>query len=91
MKRCLEAYFTLYLALSTILFEDVLPFDNKKWTKLKTDLLKLTKSFLDLQKSQNDECFKIHNWLIEVLNSSEFLNQLNALHLCIKLNTFIIL
>ena len=35
MKRCLEAYFTLYLALSTILFENVLTFDNEKWTELK--------------------------------------------------------
>ena len=38
----------------------------------------MTNSFLDLQKSQHDEYFKIHNSLIEVLNSSEFLNQLNA-------------
>ena len=28
MKRCLEAYFMLYLDLSTILFENVLSFDN---------------------------------------------------------------
>ena len=30
MKRCLEAYFTLYLAASTILFENMLTFDNEK-------------------------------------------------------------
>ena len=72
MKRCLEAYFTLYLALPTILFENVLTFDNKKWTELKRDLLRLTNSFPDLQKSQNDECFKIHNSLIEVLNLQNF-------------------
>ena len=72
MKRCLEAYFTLYLALSTILFENVLTFDNKKWTELKRDLLRLTNSFPDLQNSQNDECFKIHNSLIEVLNLQNF-------------------
>ena len=53
MQRCLEDYFTLYLALSTILFENVLTFDNEKWTELKTDFLRLTNSFLDLQKSQN--------------------------------------
>ena len=35
MERCLEAYFTLYLALSTISFENVLTFDNEKWTELK--------------------------------------------------------
>ena len=74
MERCLEAYFTLYLALSTISFENVLTFDNEKWTELKTDFLMLTNSFLDLQKSQSDEYFKVHNSLIEVLNSSEFLN-----------------
>ena len=28
MKRCLEAYFTLYLALSTVLIENVSTFDN---------------------------------------------------------------
>ena len=37
MKKCLEAYFTLHLALSIILFENVLTFDNEKWTELKTD------------------------------------------------------
>ena len=74
MERCLEAYLTLYLALSTISFENVLTFDNEKWTELKTDFLMLTNSFLDLQKSQSDEYFKVHNSLIEVLNSSEFLN-----------------
>ena len=42
------------------------------------NFLRLTNSFLDLQKSQNDEYFKIHSLLIEMLNSSEFLNQLNA-------------
>ena len=46
--------------------------------RIKTDFLRLTISFLDLQKSQNDEYFKIHNSLVEVLNSSEFLNQLSA-------------
>ena len=61
----------LYLALSTRLFENVLTFDNEKWAELKTDF------FLDLQKSQNDEYFKIHNSFIKVLNSS-FLNQLNS-------------
>ena len=75
---CLEANFTLYLVLSTILFENVLTFDNEKWTALKTDFLRLTNSFLDSQKSQNDKYFMIHNLFIEVLNSSEFLNQLNA-------------
>ena len=78
MKRCLEAYFTLYLALSTILFENVLSFDKEKWAELKIGFLRLTNSFLDLQKSQNGEYFKIHNSLVEVLNSSEFLNQLSA-------------
>ena len=63
-KRCLEAYFMLCLDLSAILFENVLSFDNEKWTELKTDFLRLTNSFLDLQKSQNDEYFKIHNLLI---------------------------
>ena len=61
MKRCLEAHFTLYLAL----YENVLTFDNEKWTELKTDFLKLANSFLDLQKSQNDEYFMIHDSLIE--------------------------
>ena len=46
--------------------------------RIKTDFLRLTISFPDLQKSQNDEYFKIHNSLVEVLNSSEFLNQLSA-------------
>ena len=78
MKRCLEAYFTLNLALSTILYENVLTFDNKKWTELKIDFLRLTNSFLDLQMAQKDESFMIQNLPIEVLNSSEFLNQLNA-------------
>ena len=44
MKRCLEAYFTLYLPLSTISFEKGLTFDNEKWTELKTDFLMLTNS-----------------------------------------------
>ena len=78
MKRCLEAYFTLYLAISTILYKNVLTFDNEKWTELKTDFLRLTNSFLQLQKTQNNEYFMIYNPLTEVLNSSEFLNQHNA-------------
>ena len=76
MKRSLEAYLALYLASSTKLFENVLNFDNEKWTEL--NYLRLTNSFLDLQKSQNDEYFKIHNLLTKVLNSSEFLNQHSA-------------
>ena len=78
MKKCIEAYSTLYLALSTILFENVLTFDNEKWTELKTDFLRLTNSFPDLQKSQNDEYFMIHISLTEMLSSSKFLNQLIA-------------
>ena len=78
MKICLEAYFTLYLALSTILYENMLTFDNQSWTELKSKTFRLTNSFLDLQKSQNDEYFMIHNSLIEVLISSEFLSQPNA-------------
>ena len=50
MKRCLEAYVTLYLALSTILFENVLPFEKQKWTELNIDFLRLTNLSLDLQK-----------------------------------------
>ena len=46
--------------------------------RIKTRFLRLTNSFLDLQKSQNDAYFKIHNLLIEVLNSLEFLNQHSA-------------
>ena len=63
----------------------MLTFKNEKWTKLETDFLRLTNSFLDLQKSQNDEYFKIHNSLVEVFSefstskvSSEFSYQLNA-------------
>ena len=48
MKICLKAYFTLHLALSTILFGIVLTFDNEKWTELKADFLRLTNSFLFL-------------------------------------------
>ena len=47
-------------------------------TELKTDFLRFTNSFLDLQKSQNDKYSMIHNSLTEVLNSSKFLNQSNA-------------
>ena len=63
----------------------MLTFKNEKWAKLETDFLRLTNSFLDLQKSQNDEYFKIHNSLVEVFSefstskvSSEFSYQLNA-------------
>ena len=36
MKRCTEVYLALYFALSRILFENMLTFDNKKWEELKT-------------------------------------------------------
>ena len=77
MKRCLEAYFTLYLPLSTISFEKGLTFDNEKWTELKTDFLMLTNSlqckiqykFITIQIQYKNtrllflwQCFLVFSW-----------------------------
>ena len=84
MKRGIEAYFTMYLALSSIHLKEALQNSGIEWLKIKSRIKETISNFLNIEEDSLQERISIHNQLLEELHSSRIQERLiefnNSLH-----------
>ena len=70
MKRGIEAYFTMYLALSSIHLKEALNNNEIDWLEIKRRIQETISHFLNAQEDSLQGRISFHNQLLEELQSS---------------------